>query len=75
MPKQIIIEIGYKDDDNVIDYEFEFPLYESQLWNNFTIVVNNRNVDIYKNKLLVKSKFIDNITMVFSKNYENRRKE
>ena len=62
LPNKLRIEIGYKDDDNVIDYyEFEFPLYESQLWNNFTIVVNNRNVDIYKNKLLVKSKFIDNI--------------
>ena len=31
------------------------------MWNNFIIVVNNRNVDIYKNKVLVKSKLIDNI--------------
>ena len=62
LPNKLRIEIGYKDEDNVIDYyDFEFELYESQVWNNFTIVVNNRNVDLYKNKLLVKSKFLDNI--------------
>lgn len=62
LPNKLRIEIGHKDDDNVIDYyEFEFELYESQLWNNFTIVVNNRQVDIFKNKILVKSKYLDNV--------------
>jgi hypothetical protein len=62
LPNKLRIEIGYKDQDGVLDYyNFEFELYESQVWNNFIIVVNNRNVDIYKNKVLVKSKLIDNI--------------
>ncbi len=62
LPNKLRIEIGHKDDDNVIDYyDFEFELYESQVWNNFTIVVNNRQVDIFKNKILVKSKFLDNV--------------
>jgi hypothetical protein len=62
LPNKLRIEIGYKDEDNVIDYyEFEFELYESQVWNNFIIVVNNRHVDVYKNNILVKSKFLENI--------------
>ena len=68
LPNKLRIEIGYKDEDNVIDYyDFEFELYESQVWNNFTIVVNNRNVDLYKNKLLVKSKIVENMFIGFHK--------
>ena len=62
LPNKLRIEVGYKDEDNVIDYyDFEFELYESQVWNNFTLVVNNRYVDLYKNKVLVKSKLLDNV--------------
>jgi hypothetical protein len=62
LPNTLRIEISYKDKDGVLEYyNFDFELYESQVWNNFIIVVNNRNVDIYKNKLLVASKLIDNI--------------
>ena len=67
-PNTIRIEIGYKDYEGSLDYyNFDFELYESQRWNNFIIVVNNRIVKIFKNKLLVKTKFIDNVPLITKK--------
>jgi len=68
LPNTLRIEISYKDKDGVLDYyNFDFELYESQVWNNFIIVVKNRKVDIYKNKLLVSSKLMDNIPWISKK--------
>ena len=67
-PNTIRIEIGYKDEEGALDYyNFDFELYESQMWNNFIIIVNNRNVEIFKNKLLVMTKLIDNVPWISKK--------
>jgi hypothetical protein len=67
-PNTIRIQLKYKDNDGGFDeYNFDFDLYESQKWNNFILVVNNRNIKVYKNKLLVMSKFIDNVPWISKK--------
>lgn len=67
-PNTIRIEIGYKDDEGALDYyNFDFDLYESQKWNNFIVVVNNRTVEVFKNKLLVMTKVIDNVPWISKK--------
>ena len=67
-PNTIRIQIAYKDEFGGFDeYNFDFELYESQVWNNFILVVNNRNIKVYKNKLLVMSKFIDNVPWISKK--------
>jgi hypothetical protein len=67
-PNTIRIEIGYKDDEGSLDYyHFDFELYESQMWNNFIVVVDNRKVEVFKNKLLVMTKIIDNVPWISKK--------
>jgi hypothetical protein len=67
-PNTIRIQVGYKDKENILEYyNFDFNNFESQKWNNFVIVVNNRNINIYKNKLLVKSKYLDYIPWISKK--------
>ena len=67
-PNTIRIEIGYKDEEGGFDYyNFDFELYESQMWNNFIIIVNNRKVEIFKNKLLFMTKIIDNVPWISKK--------
>ena len=67
-PNIVRIEIGYKDKEGALDYyNFDFELYESQMWNNFIIIVDNRKIEVFKNKLLVMSKVIDNVPWVSKK--------
>ena len=67
-PNTIRIEIGYKDSEgSLVYYNFDFELYDSKRWNNFVIVVNNRKVLIFKNKLLVMTKVLDNVPWISKK--------
>lgn len=67
-PNTIRIQLAYKDNEGGFDeYNFDFELYESQKWNNFILVVDNRNINVYKNKLLVMSKIIDNVPWISKK--------
>jgi hypothetical protein len=75
-PNTIRIEIGYKDDEGSLDYyNFDFELYESQMWNNFIIVIDNRKVEVFKNKLLVMTKVIDNVPWISKKMMSIGRKK
>ena len=75
-PNTIRIEIGYKDSEGALEYyKFDFNLYESQMWNNFIIVVDNRKVEIFKNKLLVMTKVIDNVPFISKKMMSIGRKK
>ena len=75
-PNTIRIEIGYKDDEGSLDYyEFDFELYDSQRWNNFIIVLNNRKVEVFKNKVLMMTKIIDNVPWISKKMMSIGRKK
>ena len=51
----VIIQLFYKNKNNVLTpYEFILEDFESQMWVHLVIVVDNRRVCIYKNKVLEK---------------------
>ena len=69
LPNTLQIQLGYKNEDGILDfYNFEFENFESQKWCNFVISVNNRNIDVYNNTLLVKSKVLPNVPWFSKKN-------
>lgn len=56
------IQFAYKDDDGLVDtYNFELSNFETQVWVNLAMTVNNRKVNIYKNGVILTSKLLPNI--------------
>ena len=60
----IRIEIAYNENDY---YNFDLEDFETQIWSNIIVTVDNKNINIYKNGLLEKSKIINNSNL---KNYK-----
>jgi len=61
----LTIAIGYKDDSgNIEKYLFNLDNLKLQRWENITIVVENRFVDVYLNGVLEKSTKLPNIHFI-----------
>ena len=60
----IEVQMAYKNDDNIVKlYNFICDNFESQVWVNLCITVNNRKVNIFKNGILYKSTLLPNVNI------------
>ena len=64
----IRIQMAYYGDKNIIEYyNLDLEDFEAQKWVNLIITVDNKNVNVFKNGLIVKSKKLENPNL---KNYK-----
>tara|TARA_B110001450_G_scaffold252612_1_gene274693 strand:- start:594 stop:1418 length:825 start_codon:yes stop_codon:yes gene_type:complete len=60
----IKIQIAFLNTEGIRDYyDFILPEIESQIWTNLFITIDNRNVNIYKNSILLTTKILPHVNI------------